>query len=117
MLLALGLLPDATTFAALGTLLASPTTDNPSNIMMLSLVRLPLIFVSGIFIPLGQLTGWMWAATSLSPLMYLVDLFHAAFLGNEVYTPWLDSLVLVIVILLFWLCARVIQQRNLIKGI
>ena len=47
------------TFAALGTLLASPTTDNPSNIMMLSsLVRLPLIFVSGIFIPLGQ-SWWL----------------------------------------------------------
>lgn len=117
-LLALGLCLGAVTFAALGTLLASPTTDNPSNIMMLSsLVRLPLIFVSGIFIPLSQLTGWMRAATSLSPLTYLVDLFHAAFLGDEVYPPWLDSLVLVIVILVFWLCARAVQERNLFKGI
>ncbi|MFH0966545.1 MAG: ABC transporter permease, partial [Methanobacteriota archaeon] len=42
-------------FASLGTLLASPSMDNPSNIMMLSsLVRLPLIFVSGIFVPLSQ---------------------------------------------------------------
>jgi len=117
-LLAVGIVLGAVTFAALGTLLASPTTDNPSNIMMLSsLVRLPLIFISGIFIPLSQLTGWMWAATSLSPLTYLVDLFHAAFLGDEVHSPWLDSLVLIIVILIFWLCARAIQQRNLIKGI
>ena len=106
------------TFAALGTLLASPTTDNPSNIMMLSsLIRLPLIFVSGIFIPLSQLTGWEWLLTSLSPLTYLVDLFHASLNGDAVYPPWLDTLVLVVVILVFIWCAKLIQKRNLVKGI
>jgi ABC-2 type transport system permease protein len=106
------------TFAALGTLLASPTTNNPSNIMMISsLVRLPLIFVSGIFVPLGQLGGWEWILTSLSPLTYLVDLFHAALNGDAVYPPWVDMLVLVLVVLVFILSAKVIQKRNLVKGI
>jgi len=117
-LLALSLVLGSITFAALGTLLASPTTDNPSNIMMLSsLVRLPLIFVSGIFVPLGQLAGWEWILTSLSPLTYLVDLFHASLNGDEVYPPGLDALVLVLVILMFIGCAKVIQKRNLVKGI
>jgi ABC-2 type transport system permease protein len=67
----------ALTFAALGTLLSSPAMSNPSNVMMLSnLIRLPLIFVSGIFIPLSQLGSWEWILTSLSPLTYLVDLFN-----------------------------------------
>ncbi len=106
------------TFAALGTLLASPTTDNPSNIMMLSsLVRLPLIFISGIFIPLGQLTGWLFILTSLSPLTYLVDLFHAALNGDAVYPFWLDILVLIFVSLLFIGFTKIIQQRNLVKGV
>jgi ABC-2 type transport system permease protein len=105
-------------FAALGTLLASPTTDNPSNIMMLSsLIRLPLIFISGIFIPLAQLTGPLFFLTSLSPLTYLVDLLHAALNSDGVYPPWLDALVLVVVIILFISCAKVIQKRNLVKGI
>jgi ABC-2 type transport system permease protein len=117
-LLALSFVLGSITFAALGSLLASPTTDNPSNIMMLSsLVRLPLIFISGIFIPLGQLTGWIFVLTSLSPLTYLVDLFHAALNGNAVYPPWLDMLVLVAVTLLFIGCAKAIQKRNLVKGI
>jgi ABC-2 type transport system permease protein len=117
-LLALGFVLGSIAFAALGTLLASPTTDNPSNIMMLSsLIRLPLIFVSGIFVPLGKLGGWEWILTSLSPLTYLVDLFHAALNGDAVYPPWLDALVLVIVILVFVWCAKVIQKRNLVKGI
>ena len=106
------------TFAALGTLLASPTTDNPSNIMMLSsLVRLPLIFISGIFIPLSQLSGWVLVLTMLSPLTYLVDLFNGAMNGNAVYPAWIDMLVLLIVILVFIGSAKVIQKRNLVKGI
>lgn len=117
-LLILSLILGSVTFAALGTLLASPTTNNPSNIMMLSsLVRLPLIFISGIFIPLGQLTGWIWFLTSLSPLTYLVDLFHVALIGDAVYPPWIDIAVLIAVVVVFIWSAKVIQKRNLIKGI
>ncbi len=117
-LLFLSFVVGSITFAALGALLASPTTDNPSNIMMLSsLVRLPLIFISGIFIPLGQLSGWLFVLTSLSPLTYLVDLFHAALNGDAVYPPWLDLLVLVMVITVFVGVTKVIQRHNLVKGI
>ncbi|HDL63890.1 MAG TPA: ABC transporter permease, partial [Proteobacteria bacterium] len=43
-------------FSSLGVLLASPAASSPSNIMMLSsLIRFPLIFISGIFVPLGSL--------------------------------------------------------------
>jgi len=117
-LLGIGFILGSIAFASLGTLLASPTTNNPSNIMMLSsLIRLPLIFVSGIFIPLSQLTGPFFLLTSLSPLTYLVDLFHAALTGDAVYPPWIDALVLVVVIALFVSCAKIIQKRNLVKGI
>jgi ABC-2 type transport system permease protein len=117
-LLAFSFMLGSIAFAALGTLLASPTTDNPSNIMMLSsLVRLPLIFVSGIFIPLRQLGGWEYILTSLSPLTYLVDLFHASLNGDAVYPAWVDVLVLMAVVLVFIWCAKVIQKRNLVKGI
>ena len=117
-LLTISLILGSITFAALGTLLASPTTDNPSNIMMLSsLIRLPLIFISGIFIPLSQFSGWVLILTSLSPLTYLVDLFNGALNGNAVYPSWIDMLVLLAVILLFIGGAKVIQKRNLVKGI
>ena len=85
--------------------------------MVSNLIRLPLIFVSGIFIPLSQLGDWEWMLTSLSPLTYLVDLFNGAINGNAVYPVFLDVTVLVIVILLFILCAKLIQQYNLSKGI
>ena len=104
------------TFASLGTLLASPATDTPSNIMMYSnLVRLPLIFVSGIFIPLGELGNWAWT-NELSPLTYLVDLFHAALNGDAVFSPALDAGALLLISCIFILAAKLIQQRNLISG-
>jgi len=116
--LAVAFLTGSIAFAALGTVFASMATDVPSNVMMLSsLVRLPLIFVSGIFIPLSQLEGWEFVLTSLSPLTYLVDLFHAAITGDAVYPPQADALVLVMVILVFILLAKTIQARNLVKGL
>ncbi|MDD1716549.1 MAG: ABC transporter permease [Methanolinea sp.] len=118
LLLVLGLVLGSVAFAALGTLLASPSMDNPSNIMMLSsLVRLPIIFISGVFIPLGQLAGPYFLLTSLSPLTYLVDLFHAALTGDAFYPAWVDVPVLLAVTLLFVWCTKVIQKRNLVKGI
>ena len=116
--LATGFILGALVFAALGTLLASTATDTPSTVMMLSsLIRLPLIFVSGIFVPLGQLTGWERVLTSLSPLTYLVDLFHAALNGDAVYPLPYDVAVLVVVFLVFIYGAKVIQRRNLVKGL
>jgi ABC-2 type transport system permease protein len=85
--------------------------------MLSSLIRLPLIFVSGIFIPLGQMTGWERVLTSLSPLTYLVDLFHAALNGDAVYPPALDAAALVMILLAFIYGAKVIQRRNLVKGL
>ncbi len=46
-------------FSAIGMLLAVPPTNVPSNIMMLSsLIKFPLVFISGIFVPLEQMPAW-----------------------------------------------------------
>jgi ABC-2 type transport system permease protein len=116
LMLFLALLMGSLTFASLGTLLASPASETPSNIMMYSnLVRLPLIFVSGIFIPLSQLGSWAWT-NELSPLTYLVDLFHAAINGDAVFPAYVDAGALLVICCVFIIAAKTIQQRNLISG-
>jgi ABC-2 type transport system permease protein len=58
--------------AALGALLASPASDSPPNVMIFSnLIRFPLIFISGIFVPLQQMEGWGLALAYCSLLTYL----------------------------------------------
>ncbi len=103
--------------AALGVLLASPATDSPPNVMIFSnLIRFPLIFISGIFVPLAQMQGPGLVLAYCSPLTYLVDLFNAAMSGSSAFSPLADCGVLVLTIAAFILVARVIQKRNLVKG-
>jgi ABC-2 type transport system permease protein len=99
-------------FAALGSLLSSPATANPSSIMMLSsLVRFPLIFISGIFIPLYELQGLGRVISWCSPLTYLVDLINTGFGHASLFSPAVDVLVLLAVTVVFVLAARLLQQR------
>ena len=105
-------------FASLGTLLASPASETPSNIMMLSsLIRFPLIFISGIFIPLSSLAGASFYLAILSPLTYLVDLFSFGMHGYSVLDPVTDCIVLLVWTIALLLVSRTIQRRNLIKGL
>jgi ABC-2 type transport system permease protein len=104
--------------AALGVLLASPASDSPPNVMIFSnLIRFPLIFISGIFVPLSQMQGPGLALAYCSPLTYLVDLFNAAMGKSSVFSPALDCGVLIAVTVVFLGAARIIQNRNLMKGL
>jgi ABC-2 type transport system permease protein len=104
--------------AALGALLASPASNSPPNVMIFSnLVRFPLIFISGIFVPLSEMQGWGQVLAYCSPLTYLVDLFNAGFAGTSVFSPLLDTAVLVITSIAFIVIARFIQVRNMMSGL
>jgi len=90
-----GIVLGALSFSALGVLLAAPPASSPSNIMLLSnLVRLPLLFVSGIFLPISEMPRWARWLAPLSPLSYAGDLIRSAF-GQKPYFPvWLNPLML-----------------------
>jgi ABC-2 type transport system permease protein len=81
-----------------------------------NLIRFPLIFISGIFVPLSKMQGWALMLAYCSPLTYLVDLFNVAMIGTSVFSPFVDGGVLIVVMAGFILAARVIQKRNMMKG-
>jgi ABC-2 type transport system permease protein len=105
-------------FAALGVLLSSFGGRVPANIMMLAaLVRFPLIFISGIFIPLSEMTEPGVYITYISPLTYLVDGLNAS-LGQAPFLGWaVDLLLLVLFTLAFLYGATKVLQRNMMKGL
>lgn len=89
-------------FATLGIMFASFPTENPGNIMMLlNFVRLPLIFISGLYIPIESLPGWGQLAAAFSPLTYANDLVRYALEGKTLYGPLLDSAVLILFTAIF----------------
>lgn len=108
LLLACGIVLGAFAFSSLGVLLAAPPVQGPSYIMMLSnLVRLPLLFVSGIFVPIGDMPTWARWMAPISPLSYCSDCIRRAF-GEGGYFPlWLSPLMLILFTLVFsWGASR-----------
>jgi ABC-2 type transport system permease protein len=111
--LVLGNVEGALAFAALGVLLAAPTTEGPSQVMMLSnLVRLPLIFVSGVFIPLDQMPAWGQWLAPLSPLSYAADLIRMGFGEPGYWSQLTDSFALIAFAVGFVMLARLLHQRT-----
>jgi ABC-2 type transport system permease protein len=79
-----GILLTSFCFATMGTLFAAYPTESPGDIMsMLNLVRLPLIFISGVFIPIESIPSIGKVAVYFSPLTYGNDLIQAAYNGHS----------------------------------
>jgi len=105
-------------FAFLGILLSSPVTETPSQIMMLSaMVRFPLIFISGVFLPLDKMPVWGKIIAPLSPLTYAADLIRYSFQGQSYYSLVLDFSLLGLFSLIFPISAIAFHAQSLKRGI
>ena len=110
--LLIGLILTSFCFATMGTLFAAYPTESPGDIMsMLNLVRLPLIFISGVFIPLSQIPPAGQAVSYLSPLTYGNDLIQAAFSGTSHFNPGVDIVMLLVFILIFQFAANRLYKK------
>jgi len=105
-------------FAALGELISSTGGRTPSNVMMLStLIRFPLIFISGVFVSLSTMTGATAAIAYFSPLTYLVDGLNASMGQASVFVWAVDVLILLLFTVLFVFATKRVLRRNLMKGL
>jgi ABC-2 type transport system permease protein len=108
----------ALNFASLGVLLAAPPASGPANIMLLSnLVRLPLLFVSGIFMPIEQMPVWIQWIAPLSPLSYASALIHTAFGYSAFFSAWLSLAMLALLTLVFFITACKFHNMWRAKGL
>lgn len=104
-------------FASFSILLSAyPPTDNPSTIMMLSsIIKFPLVFISGIFIPLEELPAWGKTISSISPLTYFTDLAKYSIQGNSYYPIEVNILVLILFTIAFLFFAIKIHEHTIQK--
>ncbi|MGQ9723154.1 MAG: ABC transporter permease [Candidatus Jordarchaeum sp.] len=116
LILIAGIVIAALCFSSIGLLLSTPPSSMPSTIMMLaSLLKFPLIFVSGIFIPVEQMPGWGQAIAVFSPLTYFTDLARHATQGIGYFPVFVDIGVLIAFTALFLFAAATLHRRNLSK--
>jgi ABC-2 type transport system permease protein len=100
----------------LGMLFSTPPTNVPSNIMMITnLVKFPLVFISGIFMPIDQMPIWGRTISLLSPLTYMTDLIRYSIQGSSYYPVMLDFSAIAIFTVIFMALAMVIHIRNMPK--
>jgi ABC-2 type transport system permease protein len=78
---------------------------------MLNVVRLPLVFISGVFIPLASIPSTFQFVTYFSPLTYGFDLIHAAYSGTSHFNPTIDVGMLLVFIIIFQVLADRLYNR------
>ena len=93
-----------------------PKVIAPATIMMLSsMIKFPLIFISGVFIPIEQLPVWGRAISSISPLTYFTDLARYSIQGTSYYPVALDIIALVTFTIAFLFIAIKIHEHTILK--
>lgn len=116
--LLLGILLAGFCFSSLGLIFSAAPTSMPSTIMMISaLVKFPVVFISGIFIPVEQLPEWGRIISFISPLTYFTDIARHCFQNQGYLSLEIDFLVLAAFTVLFLLFALKIHERTMPKRI
>ena len=116
-LLFFGIILSTFCFASFSILLSAyPPTDNPATVMMLSsMIKFPLVFISGVFIPIEELPVWGRAIASISPLTYFTDLARYSIQGTSYYPITIDILALIGFTAASLFAAIKIHERTILK--
>ena len=113
--LVLGTVIAAFCFSALGTLISAPPADKPSDIMLFAtLIKFPLIFISGVFVPITEM-GKFRVLSFFSPLTYYTDLARYSVQGASYFPPLIDLSILFVFSILLFLVAIKWHQKSLPK--
>jgi ABC-2 type transport system permease protein len=105
-------------FASLGTIFSIPPTNLPATTNMIaSVVKFPVVFISGIFIPLDQLPAWGQAIAYISPLTYFTDIARNSIQGKGHLPVAVDLVALLLFTIIFLLVAMKLHQKTMPRRI
>ena len=100
--LVLGILLSALSYSAMGILFASIPTGSPGQVIVpLNFFRIPLMFISGMFVPLEQMPPAGIYAALLSPLTHTIDLIRLGTGGESFFSIAVNISVLSVWTMLF----------------
>jgi ABC-2 type transport system permease protein len=83
--------------------------------MISSFVKFPLIFISGVFVPLSEMPEFVRNIALISPLTYFTDLARYATGDKNYFAVGIDLLVLVLFTVVAWIIAVKLHNRTLPK--
>jgi ABC-2 type transport system permease protein len=81
--------------------------------MLSSLIKFPLVFISGIFVPLEQMPSWGLVLSVCSPLTYFTDLVRYSFTDAHYFPVLIDILALAVFTLVFTVVTMYLHKRTM----
>ncbi len=101
-------------FASFGVLLAFVAKDPFNAMTIFNSVRFPMIFLSGIFIPISRFPLPLKFVSLLLPLTYSVEITKYSILGTwEVVSPLISAPIIVLLSLAFLFVIRHLIERSI----
>jgi len=105
-------------FATASLIISSPPASAPQYSQMISsFVKFPLIFISGVFVPLSELPGFARGICFISPLTYFTDLTRYATGGENYFSIAVDLLAIIGFTVASWVIAVKLHNKTLPKRI
>ena len=112
-----GIVIGSFTFSTMGLIFGSIPTRNPGDVQMPStLIRWVLLFISGVFVPLSEMSTVARGISYISPLTYAQDLMNHAVLGTGELALWLNLSVLFLSGVIFLLPSIKLHKRGRVLG-
>jgi len=110
-----GILFSSFTFSAFGLLLSAPFRDIPQAMPPATVVRIALIFISGVFVPLVAMPTFLQAVAYAMPLTYSVDSLRQAMSGSINIQMFLIDLAAQVIYSLVFLAVTVQVLKKTIE--
>ena len=109
---AVGLILGAGIFSLVGLILSVMVKEVFEAMTLMNFFRFPILFISGVFMPLGSLPVWLKPLAMASPLTYIVELLRFGISGQSYFSsPWIPIGTALAFFTLFWLIAGPTFQR------
>jgi ABC-2 type transport system permease protein len=113
LLFAAGLILGAGCFSLLGLTAAVMVREVFEAMTLMNFFRFPILFISGVFMPLAQLPPWLKPLAYASPLTYVVDLLQLGVTGRgEFASPAIPLLAGLVFLGAAWLLAEALFRRR-----
>jgi ABC-2 type transport system permease protein len=114
LLFAFGVILSSSVFSALGVCISAPFRDIPEAMPPATLLRVSMVFLSGVLIPVANLPNYLQPVAHLLPLTYAVDMLRQTMTGTITAQSFLvDIAALVMFSAFFFIAAVLILERTL----
>jgi ABC-2 type transport system permease protein len=111
-LFAFGVILSAFAFSALGVCISAPFRDIPEAMPPATLLRVAMVFLSGVLIPVATMPNFLQIIAYILPLTYAVDILQQAMTGQIATQLLIVDMAALVVFSFFFLVATVWVLRR-----